>query len=343
MPPVPPRNDAHPSAPAPTQQRSERLRPLLLLPEGTAQAPAAPSQPPPPTLGTRKRRLTQQGMLGLLPQTLQGVPVGRRRRVPDAVVAALQRLTGLYDGLGYRGRARIGLHTLGHRLHHQTVQDLWHHRAPASPPQLPLLDSHSSPERADARQQGITLDARGWSHRRLSRLLRVSGRTIPRWIRRCEADQCASLEDHRRAPTTTRRQAWVPVMVDIDHLPKRHPDAGGFRIGSVLGTTALSVRTVERLMASNRQVYPALPTRGETRFRKTTPGSHPVTATAAHAYRFIDGRIMDFPWAGTPWWSRIVLDGDARMMLAGVAAPVEATWGALLVLHTACLRDGAPQ
>ena len=31
-------------------------------------------------------------MLGLLPETLQVLPVGRRRRVPDEVVEELQRL-----------------------------------------------------------------------------------------------------------------------------------------------------------------------------------------------------------------------------------------------------------
>jgi len=30
-------------------------------------------------------------------------------------------------------------------------------------------------------------------------------------------------------------------------------------------------------------------------------------------------------------------------MLAGAVAPSEASWGALMVLHTACLRYGAPQ
>jgi Integrase core domain len=52
---------------------------------------------------------------------------------------------------------------------------------------------------------------------------------------------------------------------------------------------------------------------------------------------------MDFTLEGTKWWSLIVLDGYSRTMLAGVVAPVEASWGALMVLHTACLRYGAPQ
>ena len=37
-----------------------------------------------------------------------------------------------------------------------------------------------------------------------------------------------------------------------------------------------------------------------------------------------------------------MLEGYARPSLAGAMAPSEATWAALMVLHTACLRYGAP-
>jgi len=191
--------------------------------------------------------------------------------------------------------------------------------------------------------QVITLYAQGWSKRSISQFLRVSRPTITTWIGRFEAANFASLEDQSRAPRTTGRKAWLPAMVEIYHLQKRHPDAGGFRIWSLRGKTDLSVRTVERIMAVNRQGYPDIPQGGRTRHRKTAPGPHPFKAAAAHEYWFIDGRIMDFPLEGAKWWSLIVLDGYSRTMLAGVVAPVEASWGALMVLHTACLRYGAPQ
>ena len=38
-----------------------------------------------------------------------------------------------------------------------------------------------------------------------------------------------------------------------------------------------------------------------------------------------------------------MLDGYSRTILAGAMAPSEATWAALLVLYTACLRYGAPE
>jgi Integrase core domain len=57
---------------------------------------------------------------------------------------------------------------------------------------------------------------------------------------------------------------------------------------------------------------------------------------------FSDGRRMDFALDGVRWWSLIILEGYSRTMLAGMIAPTEATWVALMVLYTACLRYGAP-
>src|SRR5262245_48164696 len=129
---------------------------------------------------------------------------------------------------------------------------------------------------------------------------------------------------------------------DIPHLQKRHPDAGEFRIWSLLARPDLSVRTVGRIMALNKRVYddiPHVPKRGG----KRAPGLHPYKAGHPHEFWFIDGRMMDFALDGVRWWSLIILDGYSRTMLAGMVAPVEASWGALMVLYTACLRYGAPE
>jgi transposase InsO family protein len=53
--------------------------------------------------------------------------------------------------------------------------------------------------------------------------------------------------------------------------------------------------------------------------------------------------MMDFALDGVKWWSLIILDGYSRTILAGAIAPTEASWAALMVLYTACLRYGAPQ
>jgi hypothetical protein len=155
---------------------------------------------------------------------------------------------------------------------------------------------------------------------------------------RFETDNTASLEDQSRAPHTTGRKAWLPGMVAIYHLQKRHPDAGGFRLWSLRGKQALSVRTIERIMALNRHVYTDIPGTEALHAPPAVPPPHPFKATAAHAYWFIDGRMMDFAIEGHRWWSLIIRDGYSRTMLAGAVAPSEASWVALPVLSTACQR-----
>ena len=327
----------------PTQTRYEIIRPVVLDPDRTATQRAQETGTHPETVGRLKRRFEQQGMRGLLPGTLEVVPAGRRRRVPDEVVHELQRLKSLYDDFGYRELERIIFHKLAHRIHHDTVKKLWLQLPPAAPPQLPLLDYHSYPERPQARMEIIELYAHGWKKSSISQFLHVSRPTINEWIERFEADNLESLEDKSRAPKTTVRKAWLPVRVEIYHLQKRHPDAGGFRIWSLRSKSDIGVRTTERVMALNRQVYKDIPGVGPKRRPKSDPQPHPFKAKEPHQYWFIDGRMMDFAIEGHRWWSLIILDGYSRTMVAGAVAPSEATWVALTVLHSACLHYGVPQ
>jgi hypothetical protein len=326
----------------PTQQRYELIRPLLLDPERTAVQRAQETGTHPETVGRLKRRFAQQGMLGLVPATQEVRPVHRQLRVPECVVQELQRLKGLYTGFGARELARIIFHTTMHRLTGQTARRLWDRLPPVAPPPRPLFDYHSYPERPQARLEVITLYAQGWSKRSISQFLHVSRPTLTLWIARFERDNATSLTDKRSAPHTPARKGWLPVMLEIYHLQKRHPDAGGFRIWSLRGKTDLSVRTVERIMALNRQVYQDIPGTASLYASPAPPQPHPFKATAAHEYWFIDGRMMDFAIEGHRWWSLIILDGYSRAMLAGAVAPSEASWVALTVLYTACQRYGVP-
>jgi transposase InsO family protein len=135
---------------------------------------------------------------------------------------------------------------------------------------------------------------------------------------------------------------WLPVMLEVYHLQKRHPDAGRFRLWSLLGNTEISVRTVGRMMALNKQVYDDIP-HVRRQAAPKAPQPHPYKAQTHHEYWFIDGRQMDFDIDGVKWWSLIVLDGYSRTMLAGAVAPSEASWVALMVLYTACRQYGVPQ
>jgi integrase-like protein len=102
------------------------------------------------------------------------------------------------------------------------------------------------------------------------------------------------------------------------------------------------VRTVARIMALNKEGYDDIP-HGRRKGPKRPPPPHPYQASRPHQYWFIDGRMMDCALAGVKWWSLVMLDGYSRTILAGAIAPSEASWGALRVLYTACLRYGAPE
>jgi transposase len=342
---VPPCPDAEdPQLPFndPIQHRYEIIRPIVVFGDRSVTQRARETDTHPETVGRLKRRFEQQGMLGLFPATMEVLPTRRRRRVDATVVQELQRLKGLYGGFGYRELVRIVFHRVEHRIDPKTVKELWEELAPAAPQQLPLLDYHSYADPAHARLAVIALYVEGWHKRSISEFLHVSRPTINAWIERFEVDNVASLEDRSHTPKTIQRKAWLPTMVEIYHLQKRHPDAGGFRIWSLWGKPDLTVRTIERIMAINRQVYSDIPHVGTKRKPKTAQ-LHPYKARRPHEYWFIDGRQMDFEIDGVKWWSLIILDGYSRTMLAGAVARSEASWVALMVLYTACLRYGTPE
>lgn len=334
--------ELHPRCVDPVQQRYEMIRPLVLLEDRTVAQRAEETQCHPETLRDLTRRFRHHGMLGLWPEHTTLRPAPRGKPVPEAVGAELARLKALYTGFGYRELARILWCTVACHLDAKTIKKLWQHTPTPAPGDRPLLDYHQHATRTEARLEVVKLYYQGWTKRSIGQVLHVSRPTIDRWIQRFEADQVAGLTDKSRRPQSTSRKTWLPVMIAIYHLQKRHPDAGRFRIWSLLANPTISERTVGRVMALNKQVYDDIPHVAHPH-PHPPPGLHPYKATQPHQYWFIDGRMMDFALEGVRWWSLIILDGYSRTMLAGAIAPTEASWVTLMVLHTACLRYGAPQ
>ena len=325
-----------------TQRRYEVIRPLLLLKDRTATQRAQETATHPDTVRTFMRRFRQRGMLGLLPDQIEVSTRGRASRVPEAVRQKIAQLKALYSGFHYREVVRIIFYTCGYRLHPHTVKQLWQQCLPVVQGELALGDYHGQRARYQARVQVIKRYYQGWNKLSISRVLHVSRPTVDRWMARFEAEHFAGLVDKSCAPKAPARKVWLPLMLAVYHLQKRHPDAGGFRIWSLLARTDVSVRTVERIMALNRQLYDDIP-HARRKDPKKDPAAHPYKATAPHECWFIDGRKMDFALDGVKWWSMIVLDGYSRTMLAGAVAPTEASWVALMVLYAACLRYGTPE
>ena len=291
--------------------------------------------------GPLHRRFRQQGIVGLLPGDVEVVQRGRASTVPDDVREEIDRLKALYSGFHYRELARIVFCKCAYPIDDKTVKLLWQQSPVPTPQQLELWTYHRYPERYQARLQVVKLYYQGWDKLSISRFLQVSRPTVNTWIKRFETEHLAGLVDKKRGPKEASRKVWLPRMVQVYHLQKTHPDAGEFRIWSLLAQPDISVRTVGRIMALNKLVYDDIP-HVRPRGRKLPPQPHPYKAQHPHEYWFIDGRQMAFALDGVKWWSILILEGYSRTILAGAMAPTEATWAALMVLYTACLRYGAP-
>ena len=115
--------------------RYEVIRPLVLLADRTPTQQAQETAAHPDTVRTLRRRFQRQGMLGLMPATLEVTPRGRAARVPDAVCQEVDQLKALYAGFHSRELARILCFTFGYPIHHNTVKQLWlQSSVPTSPP-----------------------------------------------------------------------------------------------------------------------------------------------------------------------------------------------------------------
>lgn len=280
--------------------------------------------------------------LGLLGDESVTPQAHETRPHPAAVRQEVERLKTLYGGFHYRELARILSRKFRTPINDKTAKQLWQ-RSPVGPQALlPLQTYHTAADRSQARLQVILLYAQGWAKRSMSQVLRVSRPTVDRWLQRFEAAHVAGLRERSRAPKAHARKVWLPLMVQVYELQKAHPDAGECRIWSLLARSDISVRTIGRIMALNRQVYDDIPHHRRPG-AQTPPQPHPYKATRPHPYWFIDGREMDFAFAGVKGWSLLLLEGYSRTILAGAIAPTEATGAALMVLYTACLRYGVPE
>jgi hypothetical protein len=139
------------------QWRYEVIRPLVLFADRTPTQRAQETATHPDTVRTLRRRFQRQGMLGLMPATLEVTPRGRATRVPDAVRREVDRLKALYAGFRSRELARILCFTFGYPIHHNTVKQLWlQSSVPTSPP--PTQGAYRAhADRADARLQIVRL------------------------------------------------------------------------------------------------------------------------------------------------------------------------------------------
>jgi hypothetical protein len=324
-----------------TPWREEVIRPLGRCADRTAQQRAQETAPPPDPVRPLPRRCRQRGRLGLLPAGVEVVPRRRASPIPDAIRQEIDRLNALDAGVHARDLARLLRVKTGSPLDDKPLQTLWQPSPVSWQGPLGLWNSPRPPDRDQARLQGMQLASRGRAQGSIRRVLQVSRPTVAAWIRRCEAEPFTGLVGRSRAPQAPVRKIGRPRLGQGSPPQKAPPDAGRFRLWSLLARSDLSERTVGRLMALHKRRdadSPPVPRQGGRR----VPGLHPDNASHPREDWVIDGRQLDGRGDGVKWWSLIILEGDSRTIRAGALAPTAATWGALMVLDTACRRSGVP-
>ena len=95
-------------------------------------------------------------------------------------------------------------------------------------------------------------------------------------------------------PQGSRPQSLVATHAGGLSPPKAPSDAGELRIWSLLGNSEISVRTVGRIMALNRQVYDDIPYR-PTQDAPKDPRPHPYRATAPMSFGLLTGAKWTLP------------------------------------------------
>jgi hypothetical protein len=267
----------------PIQWRYAVIRPVVLLRETTPQQRAHETHTHPYTVRRLVRQFQARGMLGLLPRGVEGGGTRGTPRVSDALRQEIHRLKALYEGFHYRELARILFITFRQPIDHKTVKGIWQ-ASPVSRQERPeRWDYHAHPDRAQARLAVVKLHDQGWDKVSISRVLRVSRPTVDTILTRFDHEHFAGLADKRRGPKAPRK-VWLPVMVQVYHLQKVHPDAGECQIWSLLARSDLSERTVGRIMALNKLLYQPHPARAHTR-REAGPWASPIPGLASPAVR----------------------------------------------------------
>jgi hypothetical protein len=238
------------------QWRYEVIRPLVLFADRTAPQRAEETHTHPETVRQLRRRFRQQGMLGLLPADVEVVHRARISPITPAVRQEVDRLKALYPDFHYRELARIVGYKVGYPVDDKTVKKLWHQSPVPVQPQLTLGDYHTHPDRYQARLQVVKLYYQGWEKRSISRWLHVSRPTVNAWIARFEAEHFAGLMDRKRGPKEPPRKVWLPRMVQVYHLQKAHPDAGEFRLWSLLAQPpVMMTRAAQAPMPPSTRIF----------------------------------------------------------------------------------------
>jgi transposase len=223
------------------------------------------------------RDFREEGLPGLFPAT----HYSREPYTPERVIVQLLYFKCCAPKAGDRELARVIQNVTGRPLSHPTMKALcerfffWRHA------EFQKLVRYPKPQDPLAlRQEIVRLHQQGWTVIRITELLRVSCKTVRKWLRRA------------RQQSATPETGQLPL-VDLPRAP--HQPQRKVYFGAIHAVLTRSVQVVE-----------------PRELREGPPKSrHPFQHT------FIDLRYLDAKPEGVQLYSCLLLEGFSRTILAG--------------------------
>ena len=317
------------------QREYERIRPLVLfgepLPERAWQTGTSER-----TLYRRISGFEQEGM-----QSLFGSPPAKRRVLPDSLRRLIVDLKAEHPALNNNEIANICYVFSGRKPEMRTVGNVLDEEP------LPLRafrrfePYHEIPDAKDRRKAVVRLHYEGWTDKSIARYLKVDRSTVYRVVRRWLACGSQGLEDRKRGRPKGVRRVDLRAMDAVRRL-QENPELGAFRMQAALEQAGvhLSVRTVGRILRSNRDLY---------RLHKPKRSPHekremPFEANTRHEIWSSDVRYLphSVPETGNVYVISI-LENYSRAILASAVSLRQDTTAYLSVLYAAIERYGSPK
>jgi len=317
------------------QREYERIRPLVLfgepLPERAWQTGTSER-----TLYRRISGFEQEGM-----QSLFGSPPAKRRVLPDSLRRLIVDLKAEHPALNNNEIANICYVFSGRKPEMRTVGNVLDEEP------LPLRafrrfePYHEIPDAKDRRKAVVRLHYEGWTDKSIARYLKVDRSTVYRVVRRWLACGSQGLEDRKRGRPKGVRRVDLRAMDAVRRL-QENPELGAFRMQAALEQAGvhLSVRTVGRILRSNRDLYGLdKPKRSPHEKREM-----PFEANTRHEIWSSDVRYLphSVPETGNVYVISI-LENYSRAILASAVSLRQDTTAYLSVLYAAIERYGSPK
>jgi transposase len=152
---------------------------------------------------------------------------------PERLVVTILFWKCCLPSLSHRELARVVASASGHRLHHETVRDLlqryffWRYdefRLPYPVPEDPLA----------RRLEMVRLRQQGFSEKSVAKLMRCSGKTVRKWLRRFDQERERGLASRAPGPRQPARRVFFGTIRTVLELQKTYGYAGWFRIKGYL-------------------------------------------------------------------------------------------------------------